>query len=212
MSPSERAEAAENILDEIGFISGSAAITSNAVLFVGDMQEKLSESRANLILLLREAAGLAGKYQRITIRSNMKVIPGSFGIAMIAMSAALHAQATPPQNRPHPTPPATQQPIPQPPAASVEPKHSEATATLRAIEAEKATLMSQQQSLVNQVNTLMAGIRDKISQKDADAQSEQKQIREENGWDDSYQYLPPQQLPDGTTSAGKWQHAEKPKK
>lgn len=45
MTPAERAEAAANILDEIGFISGSAGITSNAMLFVEDMQEKLSESR-----------------------------------------------------------------------------------------------------------------------------------------------------------------------
>jgi hypothetical protein len=46
MTPDERAIAAENILDEIGFISGSARISSNAILFVGDMQEKLSTARA----------------------------------------------------------------------------------------------------------------------------------------------------------------------
>lgn len=46
MSPEERSEAAANILDEIGFVSGSASISSNAILFVGDMQEKLSTARA----------------------------------------------------------------------------------------------------------------------------------------------------------------------
>jgi len=139
----------------------------------------------------------------------MKVI----ATAVLALTATAYAQAPPPPpNRPHPIPPTAQQPAPPTTATPVEPKHSEATATLRAIEAEKATLQSQQQALVNQVNTLMAGIRDKISQKEADAAAEQKAIREENGWDDSYTYTPPQPLPDGTTSVGKWQKTEKPKK
>ena len=43
--PSERAERAREILDEIGLISGSAQITSNAILFVEDMQKKLRASR-----------------------------------------------------------------------------------------------------------------------------------------------------------------------
>jgi hypothetical protein len=46
MTPEDRAVAAEIILDEIGFISGSAHISSNAILFVGDMQERLSTARA----------------------------------------------------------------------------------------------------------------------------------------------------------------------
>ena len=135
-------------------------------------------------------------------------------IAVLALTATAYAQA-PTQRPPHVTPPGVGVPSqPQPPATganAVEPKHSEATATLRAIEAEKATLLSQQQALVNQVNTLMAGIRDKISQKEADAAAEQKVIREENGWDDSVVYLPPQPLPDGTTSPGKWQKTDKKK-
>jgi hypothetical protein len=109
-------------------------------------------------------------------------------------------------------PPTVQTPPQPPPANAVEPKHSEATATLRAVEAEKATLLSQQQGLVNQVNTLMSGIRDKISAKEAEAADWQKKIREENGWGDEYVYTPPQPLPDGTTSLGKWQKTEKPKK
>lgn len=39
-------ERAAEILDEIGFISGSSPITSNAILFVGEMQERLSTARA----------------------------------------------------------------------------------------------------------------------------------------------------------------------
>jgi hypothetical protein len=45
MTPSERSEAATAILDDLGFISGSAAITSNAVLFFEDMQKRLKLCR-----------------------------------------------------------------------------------------------------------------------------------------------------------------------
>ena len=45
LSASERAERAKNLLDEIGLISGSAHITSAAILFVEDMQKRLQESR-----------------------------------------------------------------------------------------------------------------------------------------------------------------------
>ena len=42
----ERSERACEILDEIGLISGSARITSGAILFVEDMQRRLADSRA----------------------------------------------------------------------------------------------------------------------------------------------------------------------
>lgn len=145
----------------------------------------------------------------------MKVL----AIAVLAITASTYAQTPPPPQRaPHAQPPtASQQPpqLPQPPAPpanQVEPKHSEATATLRAIEAEKGKLLAQQQSLANEVNTLMASLRAKITAKEADAKAEQDAIRQENGWDESYVYTPTMQLPDGSDSPGKWQHTEKPKK
>lgn len=141
----------------------------------------------------------------------MKVL----AIAVLSIAAATYAQAPrQPQPPPHAVPGAgAPQAVPpaQPPAAgtSVEPKHSESTATLRAIEAEKSTLLAQQQSLANQVNTLMAGLRDKITQKESDAKAEEDAIRKENEWGDDVQYVPPQQLPDGSTAPGKWMKTPK---
>ena len=45
-SAQDRSERACEILDEIGLISGSAGITSAAILFVEDMQHRLSDCRA----------------------------------------------------------------------------------------------------------------------------------------------------------------------
>ena len=44
-SGKERSERAAEILDDLGFISGSAGITSNAILFFEDMQKRLRDCR-----------------------------------------------------------------------------------------------------------------------------------------------------------------------
>lgn len=115
----------------------------------------------------------------------------------IVMLASASAQQ-PPQPTQHLPPP----PLP---ATPVEPKHSEATADLRAVEAEKATLQAQQQNLAEQVNSLMAGIRDKMTAKEKEAEEYEEVIRKENGWDESYTYVASQPQQDGTTVPGHWQ-------
>ena len=79
-----------------------------------------------------------------------------------ARQQAKSTQAPPPGQPAPPAQPApNRQSAPPPAATPVEPKHSEATANLRAIEAEKSVLLTQQQNLINQVNSLIGQIRDK---------------------------------------------------
>ena len=144
----------------------------------------------------------------------MKVI----AIAILAVSASLLAQAPPPPqtHQPPPGPPHTQPPSPPagaqaPPAAPgpqptpVEPKHSEATANLELAEQKKLNLQMQQQFLVANANTQLNKIRDSLSAEDKEAAEAQETVRKENGWGPEVQYVPPQQLPDGSTAPGKWQ-------
>ena len=145
----------------------------------------------------------------------MKALP----IAILAVSASLLAQApNPPTAPPRPGPPHTQPPTPPagaqaPPAAPqgtpVEPKHSEATANLELAEQKKLNLQMQQQFIVANANTQLNKIRDSLATEDKEAADAQEAVRKENGWDESYQYVPPQQLPDGSTAPGKWQKIPK---
>jgi hypothetical protein len=45
-SPEDRADRATELLDDMGLISGGAGVTSNAILFVEDMQRRLRDCRA----------------------------------------------------------------------------------------------------------------------------------------------------------------------
>lgn len=131
---------------------------------------------------------------------NIKNVQGNVNVA--------DGQAKPTPPPPAPPPPTQTAPNPTPPAPTatpVEPKHSEATATLRAVEAEKTTLLTQQNDLINQVNAMVGSIRTQISAKEAEAAAQEKVIREENGWGDDVQYIPPTPQPNGTTAPGKWQ-------
>jgi hypothetical protein len=56
---------------------------------------------------------------------------------------------------------------------------------------------------------MIGQIREKIAAKEKEAADNEKTIREENGWSDDVQYVSPQQMPDGSTSSGKWQKAAK---
>lgn len=134
----------------------------------------------------------------------------SLAIVVIAFALSAYAQVPPPHAPTAHTPAGV--PTPQPAATTVEPKPSIATANLRAAEAEKATLLSQQQALVQQVNALMGGIRDKIAAKEKEAAEQEEEIRKENGWGADYAYTPPQPLQDGSTSPGKWQKVPPAKK
>jgi hypothetical protein len=142
----------------------------------------------------------------------MKVLP----LAILAVSATLYAQAPPsPANAPHRPPnvgPQTPTPPQAPPATAVEPRHSEATANLELAEQKKMNLQMQQQFIVANANTQLNKIRDSLAAEEKEAADAQEAVRKENGWDDSYQYVGPQQMPDGSTAPGKWQKTAAPPK
>ena len=60
----------------------------------------------------------------------------------------------------------------------------------------------QQQFIVANANTQLNKIRDSITAEDKEAAEAQEAVRKENGWSDDVQYVPPQQLPDGSTAPG----------
>lgn len=135
----------------------------------------------------------------------MKAI--ALGIVMLAVTAAAQAPPQAPPPRRPPTPPASQAPPPVQQATPVEPKHSEATATLRAVEAEKSDLITQRQNVANQANELIGNINQQLEAKGKESDEQQRKIREENGWGDEYAYVPAQQMQDGTKTPAHWQKA-----
>jgi hypothetical protein len=122
----------------------------------------------------------------------------ALSIVMLAVTAAAQQAPAPPKAEPAP-----------PAATPVEPKHSEASATLRALEAEKDSLYGKRAALVQQANQLIDGINGQIGEKDKAEADWIAKVKAENGWDDSYSYIPLAAQPDGTTVPGHWQHQPK---
>jgi hypothetical protein len=150
------------------------------------------------------------KTKKKSKRSNMKAI----GAAVLAVAVSGFAQAPKPTPPPPPagvhTPnPAQTPPMPPPQATPVEPKHSEATANLRAAEAEKSEFMTQQKAIVQAAQTQLSILRAQIDAKDKEEATYEDQIRKENGWDSEVQYVPAQEMQDGTKIPGKWQKTVK---
>jgi len=126
-------------------------------------------------------------------------------IAVVFISAAVSFSQTEPVEK-NPIGTVKQ---PQPTTITVTPKESISTVKLELAESNKKTLASQRQLIINNANAQLTAIGKQLDKENESEKDLMESIRKENGWDARYSYVPPQDLPDGSSTPAKWIKTEK---